>query len=144
MTLRSPTRSPEELSEQLGTSFDECHRLGEPRARTPLNEEWWQRNKRHWDEHRWILHEKVQSTYGTAYDDLAKAIARLLSRVEPKGQDFADHAAGGFGELSIVISCDGYPGMGFDGELLQRIARLNLALDFDLYCEPQCKRVHLD
>ncbi len=144
LSLRSATLSPEELSEQVGTSFDQCHRIGEPRARTALNEEWWQQNKRYWDDHWWILHETVQSTYGTAYDDLPKAIARLLSRVEPRGQDFANLAVGELAELSICIYCDGYPGMGLGGELLQRIARLDLCLNFDLYCEPECKRVHLD
>jgi hypothetical protein len=142
--LRSADLSPEKMSEELGVAFDECHRVGEPRAKTPVNEKWWEQHRRFWEEHWWILHEIAESTYADAYTDLPIVLNRLLSRVEHNWQAFSRLASGGLGELSVVIFCDGYPGMGFTAELLQRIARLNLYMDFDLYCEAECKRFHVD
>jgi hypothetical protein len=142
--LRSPDLTPEKISEELGVSFDRCHHIGEPRAKTHLNEKWWEQHKRFWDEHWWILDEEAESTYAAAYKDLPIVLDRLLNRVEHNWQSFSHLASNGLGELSIVIVCDGYPGMGLESSLLQRIARLNLYVDFDLYCEPECKRVHAD
>jgi hypothetical protein len=142
--LRSTNLTPEEISEELGVPFDQCHRVGEPRGKSLVNEHWWEQHKRYWEEHWWILHEIAESTYARTYDDLPVVLDRLLKRVEQSWQTFSRLASGGLGELSIVISCDGYPGMGFESELLQRISRLNLYMDFDLYCEPECKRIHAD
>lgn len=144
LSLRSADLTPEKISEQLGVPFDECHRLGEPRGKNNVNETWWEENKRFWNENWWILHEVFESTYAEAYNDLPVVIDRLLNRVEQGWQTFSVLASGGLGELSVVISCDGYPGIGFESKLLQRIARLNLYMDFDLYCEPECRRAHAD
>jgi hypothetical protein len=132
------------MAAELNVAFDECHRIGESRGKTHLNEAWWEQHKKFWDEHWWILHETADSTYGLAYEELPVVLDRLLKRVEGNWQALARLASGDRGELSVVIKSDGYPGMGFAGGLLQRIARLNLYVDFDLYCEPECQRVHAD
>jgi hypothetical protein len=144
LSLRSADLTPEKISEQLGVPSDECHRIGEPRGKNKLNETWWEENKRFWNENWWMLHEVFESTYAHAYDDLPVVLDRLLNRVEQNWETFSDLASGGLAELSVVIFCDGYPGMGFESKLLERIARLNLNMDFDLYCEPECKRIHAD
>jgi Domain of unknown function (DUF4279) len=124
--LRSKILSPEEISDELGCSFDECHRLGESRAH----------GTKIWEDNWWILDEKVKIDFRSAYDELKLALDRLLARVEHKREVFVQLASDDQAELSVVIESDGYPGMGLDSTLVKRLAQLGVSLDFDLYCEP--------
>jgi hypothetical protein len=144
LELQSASLTPEDISRELGVAFDRAHRKGEPRAKTHLNEAWWQKNPRFWDVHWWTLYEEADSSYADAYADLPIALKRLLDRIEPSWEKFARLASVGSGELAIVIQADGYPGMNIPSDLLKQIARLNVPIDFDLYTDPECKRLHAD
>jgi FMN phosphatase YigB (HAD superfamily) len=125
-------------------AFDECHRIGDERARTALNEDWWQKNKKFWDTTWWILEERCESNLASAYDDLPIELHRLVARLDDAAETFAELAKEGSAEISVVISSNGYPGMQLSGPLLAKIARLGVSVDFDLYCDTECERTHAD
>lgn len=144
LNLQSSTVTPEDISAHLGVPFDKCHRIGDARARWPQNEASWQKNKKFWDTNWWILEERYDSTYASAFDDLPLALGRLIARVDHPAQTFADLASEGSAVLSVVIDSNGYPDMNLPAGLLTKIARLGVSIDFDLYCERVCERPHAD
>jgi len=124
LKLTSAVLTPEELSARLGVDFDTCHRIGEPRGKTA----------KFWTENWWKISESIDIDLSKAYDELPLALDRLMSRVEPRSDAFAALAANEQATLSIVIYSGIYPGMGFDSKMIARLARLNVFVDFDLYC----------
>jgi hypothetical protein len=118
-SIFSKKLTPEELNSLLGITADAMMHIGEPRVKG---------SKLKWDENVWVLRSKSESGRPLA-EHLQELIDRLLPHSErlemvvDKCEFFFD----------CVIEGDENPELNFPPQLIKSIAKLNAALDVDLY-----------
>jgi len=111
---------PDELSQQLEIDATESWLRGEPSGRTGIKKK----------DNAWLLDSGIQPL-----DGFEKHVTGLFQKIEPHMEKFVEFA----NECPPVLSCivrsyDGdRPYMGFESQMVKKLAQLNATIDIDLY-----------
>ena len=122
---------PDVITERVGMKPTKSSREGELLPRSELKRK----------TSRWDLHSRLERTSG-----LEEHIRDVLDQLDSNGAAFErlSNELGGVLEL-VGYFHSYYPGLVFDREIVQRLARYSLSVDFDFYefTDGETRQVHL-
>ena len=123
ITIESTQLTPEQISQRIGTAWDEARRIGEPRRRTAKK----------WDRNAWRIFERKHGSSNTgAHDLLPVCVAAFVQRIAPFVENLREVSASESGEFFIHVSAQSVPGINLSAATLQVLARAELSLDVDI------------
>ncbi|MDH5858166.1 DUF4279 domain-containing protein [Lampropedia aestuarii] len=110
---------PEEITRRLGVKPSDTWRKGD----------WHPRVQRERKNSRWKLESRL-----TRLQPLEDHIADVLAQMEKNAQAFSAISKEYNGLMQLVgYFHEGYPGLGFDAQLVAGLAKFNLSMDLDFY-----------
>jgi len=123
VTIKSPTLTPEQISERVGISWDEVQRVGDPRGHLGKK----------WDRNVWRIFEKRQGTPTTgAHELLPECIDAILHRLKPVSDKLRASGLAEGAEFFIHVSAQSVPGIHFSPDALRTLADAGVSLDVDI------------
>jgi hypothetical protein len=123
--IQSTVLTPEQITDVVGTSWDEARHVGDPRGKTGKT---WQCNV--WR----ILNRKKAADYPgqSAHDLLPVCMADFLERLTGISEGLRKVVRSEGGEFVIHVTSTFVPALSFKPETLRLIADLGLSMDVDV------------
>jgi hypothetical protein len=123
ITIESTVLTPEQISERVGTGWDEVCRIGDPRGRTGKT---WERNS-------WRIFERKSGDVSTsAYDLLPLCLEARLQRLKPISRNLKEICDSEGGEFFIHVTAKDVPGISLAPDTLRVLAASGLSMDVDI------------
>lgn len=123
ITIESATLTPEQISERVGISWDEVHRIGDPRGHMGKK---WERNV-------WRIFERQQGAAKTsAHELIPQCVGNLTKRLIPISGSLREISAAEDGEFFIHVTAQSVPGLNLSADILRILADTDLSLDVDI------------
>lgn len=124
LTIISPELLPDEISRQVGLSFDAAWRIGDPKGMSGLK----------WDKHGWRLFERETSSHEEQVT--GELLERCFRRFSERLATFADKVrllpTDCYIEVGVYMLSESIPPFSLDRDMIELIARLGATLDVDI------------
>jgi alkylated DNA nucleotide flippase Atl1 len=132
VAIESTTLTPEQISDLVGTSWDEARHIGDAMGKTGKT----------WECNVWrILNRKKAADYPgqSAHDLLPVCMAEFCERLNGSSEGLRRVVRSEGGEFGIHVTSTFVPGLNFDPGTIRLIADLGLSMDVDviLYCSDE-------
>ena len=125
VAIESTNLTPEQISDIVGTSWDQARYIGDPRGKTTMA----------WDRNVWTVFNRKKSVDHpgkSAHDLLPICIADFVERLDGIKEGLRKVVQSEGGEFGICVTSTFVPGLSFEPETLRLIADLGLSMDIDV------------